>query len=285
MSRVVFVNGEYLPYEQSRVHIEDRGYQFADGVYEVFAVIENKLADYDAHMSRLLRSLSELNIKLPYSRKSIFFHISNIVKQNLISNGLIYLQISRGVASRDFKYPKNIKGSLVIIGKNIPSDEYADSFIKGIRISTTKDLRWKRVDIKSLNLLAPVLAKQSAYEKDCQESWLIDDDGFITEGSSSNAWIYIDNTLITRPVSNSILNGITRSTLIRGLKKRKIKYREAKFNLDDIKKANEAFITSATQHVMPVIKVDGIIIGKGVPGPRAQDFRAAYMESLKLTEL
>ena len=285
MSRVVFVNGEYLPYEQSRVHIEDRGYQFADGVYEVFAVIENKLADYDAHMSRLLRSLSELNIKLPYSRKSIFFHISNIVKQNLISNGLIYLQISRGVASRDFKYPKNIKSSLVIIGKNIPSGEYADSFIKGVRISTTKDLRWKRVDIKSLNLLAPVLAKQSAYEKDCQESWLIDDDGFITEGSSSNAWIYIDNTLITRPVSNSILNGITRSTLIRGLKKRKIKYREAKFNLDDIKKANEAFITSATQHVMPVIKVDGIKIGKGVPGPRAQDFRAAYMESLKLTEL
>ena len=285
MSRVVFVNGEYLPYEQSRVHIEDRGYQFADGVYEVFAVIENKLADYDAHMSRLLRSLSELNIKLPYSRKSIFFHISNIVKQNLISNGLIYLQISRGVASRDFKYPKNIKGSLVIIGKNIPSGEYADSFIKGVRISTTKDLRWKRVDIKSLNLLAPVLAKQSAYEKNCQESWLIDDDGFITEGSSSNAWIYIDNTLITRPVSNSILNGITRSTLIRGLKKRKIKYREAKFNLDDIKKANEAFITSATQHVMPVIKVDGIKIGKGVPGPRAQDFRAAYMESLKLTEL
>ena len=134
-------------------------------------------------------------------------------------------------------------------------------------------------------MLAPVLAKQSAYEKDCQESWLIDDDGFITEGSSSNAWIYIDNTLITRPVSNSILNGITRSTLIRGLKKRKIKYREAKFNLDDIKKANEAFITSATQHVMPVIKVDGIKIGKGVPGPRAQDFRAAYMESLKLTEL
>ena len=285
MSRVVFVNGEYLPYEQSRVHIEDRGYQFADGVYEVFAVIENKLADYDAHMSRLLRSLSELNIKLPYSRKSIFFHISNIVKQNLISNGLIYLQISRGVASRDFKYPKNIKSSLVIIGKNIPSGEYADSFIKGVRISTTKDLRWKRVDIKSLNLLAPVLAKQSAYEKDCQESWLIDDDGFITEGSSSNAWIYIDNTLITRPVSNSILNGITRSTLIRGLKKRKIKYREAKFNLDDIKKANEAFITSATQHVMPVIKVDGIKIGKGVPGPRAQDFRAAYMESIKLTEL
>ena len=192
MSRVVFVNGEYLPYEKSKVHIEDRGYQFADGVYEVFAVIDNKLADYDAHMNRLLRSLNELNMKLPYSRKSIFFHISNIVKQNLISNGLIYLQISRGVAPRDFKFPENVKSSLVIIGKSIPLEQYINSFEKGIRVSTTKDLRWKRVDIKSLNLLAPVLAKQSAYEKNCQESWLIDEDNFITEGSSSNAWIYID---------------------------------------------------------------------------------------------
>ena len=285
MSRFVFVNGEYLPYEESKVHIEDRGYQFADGVYEVFAVIENKLADYDAHMSRLLRSLSELNMKLPYSRKSIFFHISNIIKQNLISDGLVYLQISRGVASRDFKFPNNTKGSLVIIAKNTSLDQYTESFNKGISVSTTRDLRWKRVDIKSLNLLAPVLAKQSAYENNCQESWLIDDDNFITEGSSSNAWIYQDGTLITRPVSNSILNGITRSTLIRGLKNRKIKYKEAKFNLEDVKKSSEAFITSATQHVMPVVRVNNIKIGKGVPGPRALDFRAAYMESLKLTEL
>ena len=285
MSRIAFVNGQYLPYEKSKIHIEDRGYQFADGVYEVFAVIENKLADYDAHMSRLLRSLSELNMRLPYSRKSIFFHISNIVKQNLISNGLVYLQISRGVASRDFKFPNNTKSSLVIIAKNTSLDQYTESFNKGISVSTTKDLRWKRVDIKSLNLLAPVLAKQSAYEKNCQESWLIDDDNFITEGSSSNAWIYQDGTLVTRPVSNCILNGITRTTLIRGLKKRKIKYKEAKFNLEDIKKSSEAFITSATQHVMPVVRVNNIKIGKGVPGPRALDFRAAYMESLKLTEL
>ena len=285
MSRIAFVNGEYLPYEKSKVHIEDRGYQFADGVYEVFAVIENKLADYDAHISRLMRSLSELDMKLPYSKRSIFFHISNIVKQNLISNGLVYLQISRGVASRDFKFPYNTKSSLIIIGKCIPLDQYNNSFNKGIKVSTTRDLRWKRVDIKSLNLLAPVLAKQAAHEKDCQESWLIDDDNFITEGSSSNAWIYRNGTLITRPVSNSILNGITRSTLIKGLKKRKIKFKEDKFNLDDVKEASEAFITSATQHVMPVVKINNIKIGNGLPGPKAQDFRAAYMESLKLTEL
>ena len=285
MSRIAFVNGEYLPYEKSKVHIEDRGYQFADGVYEVFAVIENKLADYDAHISRLMRSLSELDMKLPYSKRSIFFHISNIVRQNLISNGLVYLQISRGVASRDFRFPYNTKSSLIIIGKCIPLDQYNDSFNEGIKVSTTRDLRWKRVDIKSLNLLAPVLAKQAAHEKDCQESWLIDDDNFITEGSSSNAWIYRNGTLITRPISNSILNGITRSTLIKGLKKRKIKFKEDKFNLDDVKEASEAFITSATQHVMPVVKINNIKIGNGLPGPKAQDFRAAYMESLKLTEL
>ena len=285
MSRIAFVNGEYLPYKKSKVHIEDRGYQFADGVYEVFAVIENKLADYDAHISRLMRSLSELDMKLPYSKRSIFFHISNIVKQNLISNGLVYLQISRGVASRDFKFPNNTKSSLIIIGKSISLDQYNNSFNEGIKVLTTRDLRWKRVDIKSLNLLAPVLAKQAAYENNCQESWLIDDNNFITEGSSSNAWIYRNGTLITRPVSNSILNGITRSTLIKGLKKRKIKFKEDKFNLDDVREASEAFITSATQHVMPVVKVNNIKIGNGLPGPKAQDFRAAYMESLKLTEL
>ena len=285
MSRVSFVNGMYLPHSKSKVHIEDRGYQFADGVYEVFAILDGYIVDYDDHIKRLMRSLSELNIDLPYSKKSIFFHISNIIKQNLIINGLIYLQITRGVSSRDFKFPKDVKSSLVIIGKNISFDQYDNTFKKGIYVSTTRDLRWKRVDIKSLNLLAPVLAKQTAFEKKSSESWLIDDDNFITEGSSSNAWIYSGGSLITRPVSNSILNGITRSTLIRALKTRKIKYKEAKFNLDDIKKSSEAFITSATQHVMPVVKVNNIKIGKGVPGPRAQDFRAAYMESLKLTEI
>ncbi len=285
MSRVAFVNGRYLPFSQSKVHIEDRGYQFADGVYEVFAVIDGKLVDYDAHLNRLMRSLSELKIKLPYSKKSILIHVSNIVKKNIVFNGLIYLQITRGVAPRDFKFPTNTKSSLIIMGKSIPLSQYNDAFNKGISVSTTKDLRWKRVDIKSLNLLAPVLAKQSAYEKKSQESWLIDKDKFITEGSSSNAWIYKNNTLITRPVSNSILNGITRSTLIKGLNKRKIKYKESKFNINDIKNADEAYITSATQHVMPVVKVNNIKIGSGLPGPRASDFRAAYMESLKLTEV
>ena len=285
MSRIAFVNGEYLPFEKSKVHIEDRGYQFADGVYEVFAVMNGMLADYEAHLNRLIRSLSEINIKIPLSKRALFIHISNIIKQNYVSNGLVYLQITRGVASRDFKFPKNIKSSLVIIAKNIPINAYEESFKKGIKVSTTNDIRWKRVDIKSLNLLPPVLAKQAASDLGSQESWMVDQDGFITEGSSSNAWIYCDNTLITRPATNSILSGITRQTLIRGLLKKKIKYKEKKFNLNDIKRASEAFITSATQHVMPVVKINNIKVGNGIPGPKANDFRSAYMESLKLTEI
>ena len=174
------------------------------------------------------------------------------------------------------------KSSIVIIGKVVSDNQLNNDFNKGIKVSTTNDLRWKRVDIKSLNLLPPVLAKQSAYKKGCQESWLVDENGFITEGSSSNAWILIKDTLITRPVSNSILSGITRSSLLKGLKKNKLKIKERKFNIKDIKNASEAYITSATQHVMPVIKIDNIKIGNGKPGKYANIFKNVYMESILL---
>ena len=282
MSRFSFVNGEYLPFYQSSIHIEDRGYQFADGVYEVFAVINDSIIDYDAHIKRLYRSLSELRIKTPLNKKALYFHIQNIRKVNLIKDGLIYLQITRGVSKRDFKFPKSSNSSIVIMGRIISFDDYNKSFNKGIKVSTTQDLRWKRPDIKSLNLLAPVLAKQFAYENGSQESWLVNEDGFITEGSSSNAWILINDTLITHPSTNSILTGITRESLLRGLKKNKLKFKERKFNIKDIRVAKEAFITSATQHVMPVIKIDNIKIGNGKPGPNASIFKKVYMESLKL---
>ena len=282
MSRIAFVNGQYKNFNNSMVHIEDRGFQFGDGVYEVFAVINNSIVDYDGHINRLFLSLSKLNIKPPISKKSLLFHIINIKNENLIEDGLIYLQITRGVSSRDFKFPLSTKSSIVIIGKIISDNHYNSSFKKGIKVCTTKDLRWKRVDIKSLNLLPPVLAKQSAYERGCEESWLVDEDGFITEGCSSNAWILIKDTLITRPVSNSILNGITRSSLIKGLKKNDLKIKERKFNFKDIKNASEAYITSATQHVMPVIKIDNLEIGNGKPGEYASVFKDAYMESILL---
>ena len=283
MSREVYVNGDYKNFKEAEVHVEDRGYQFADGVYEVFAILNSKIVDYEGHIKRLYRSLKELRITSPIQKKSYKFHINEIIKRNIIKDGLIYLQITRGVASRDFKFPKNSKSSIVIIGKNIPSNYYRNSFNKGIKVKTTKDLRWKRVDIKSLNLLPPVLAKQYAADNGCEEAWLLDEDGYITEGSSSNAWIVKNKTVITRPVSNSILNGITRTTLIKSLMKIGYKFTERKFNLNDIKNADEAFITSATQFVMPVVAVDNIKIGKGNVGEFVKIFKEIYFKYIDLS--
>ena len=282
MTRVVFLNGEYKDYGSALTHVEDRGYQFADGVYEVFSVKNGKLIDYSGHINRLSRSLNEIKIKYPINIRSILFHMRNIIRKNLIIDGLIYLQVTRGVAKRDFKFPKNLDSTITIIGNNIPIDEYDKTFENGIHVVTTKDLRWKRVDIKSLNLLAPVLAKQFANENNAQEAWLIDDNGFITEGSSSNAWVLIGKTLYTRPVSSSILNGITRKTLIKGLQKYGYSFKEKKFNLHDIKKSKEAYITSATQYVMPVVKINNKKIGDGKVGKFAKIFKEIYLESVQL---
>ena len=282
MSRVSYVNGDYCEHKESFVHVEDRGYQFADGVYEVFGIINNKIVDYDGHLKRLFKSLNEIRLSSPINKSAYYFHIKNLILKNKIKNGLIYLQITRGVAERDFKFPKNLKPSLVIIAKSLPDDQYEENFLKGISVKTTKDLRWKRVDIKTINLLAPVLAKQYAVDNNCQEAWLVDDDGFITEGCSSTAWILKKNVLYTTPLSNSILNGITRKSLIKGLKRNKLKFIEKKFNIIDIKEADEAFITSATQFVMPVIKVDNIKIGSGKVGKCAHTFKKAYMEAIQL---
>ena len=282
MSGISYVNGSYCEYKDSFVHIEDRGYQFADGVYEVFGVMNKKIVDYDGHINRLFRSLKEIRINSPINKSSYYFHIKRLIKINRIVDGLVYLQITRGVAERDFKFPVKTKSSLVMLAKSISMDTYDNNFNRGIKIKTIKDLRWKRVDIKTINLLAPVLAKQEAAEHSCQEAWLIDEDGFITEGSSSTAWILKKNILYTTPLSNSILNGITRHTLIKGLNKNKLKLIEKKFNMRDIKDADEAFITSATQFVMPVIKVDNIKIGSGKIGKYAHLFKNAYMEAIQL---
>ena len=283
MSRISYVNGNYCEHKDSYVHIEDRGYQFADGVYEVFGIINKKIVDYDGHINRLFRSLEEVRMNSPINKLSYYFHIKRLIKINRIDDGLIYLQITRGVAERDFKFPKNARPSLVMIGKGISLDTYDNIFKRGINVKTVKDLRWKRVDIKTINLLAPVLAKQEANDNHCQEAWLIDEDGFVTEGSSSTAWILKKNILYTTPLSNSILNGITRQSLIKGLKKNKLRLIEKKFNINEIKEADEAFITSATQYVMPVVSVDNFKIGNGKVGKYASIFSKAYMEAVKLS--
>ncbi len=282
MTREAFVNGQYKEFDNAMVHIEDRGYQFADGVYEVFAVIDKKIVDYDGHLNRLFRSLNEISLESPIVKEAYLFHIRNLIYKNNIKDGLIYLQITRGVAQRDFKFPKNVKSSIVITAKNISMESYHSKFENGIKVKTTADLRWKRVDIKTLNLLPPVLAKQKAIESGCEEAWMIDPDGYITEGSSSNAWILIKDKLITTPATTSILKGITRTSLIRALKKNNIKLVEKRFKKQDIENANEAFITSATQFVMPVIKVDNILVGKGKVGKYAYLFKDAYMGAIQL---
>ena len=283
MSRIVYLNGKYLDYASSKVHVEDRGYQFADGVYEVFAVINKKILDYNDHLNRLFVSMKAINIDSPINKKSYYYHIKNIIKKNLIHDGLIYLQVTRGVSPRDFKFPSNVKSSIVIIGRSLKVGAYENKFASGIRVKTVPDERWKRVDIKTINLLAPVLAKQYATDNKCEEAWLIDEKGFITEGSSSTAWILKKNTLYTTPLSKSILNGITRKSFIKGLKIHNLKLLERKFNFSDIKSADEAYITSATQLVMPVIKVDNIKIGNGKVGKNAHIFKKIYMEAVKLS--
>ena len=236
MSRVAYVNGNYLDFNKSLIHIEDRGYQFADGVYEVFNVSNSKLVDYDLHLKRLFRSLGELQIKSPISKNTFIYHIENIVRMNIITNGLIYLQITRGVAPRDHKFPKKQKSSIVITGRHSSEDEYENKFKKGIKVSTHEDIRWGRCDIKTISLLPNVLAKQDAHIKGASEAWLINKEGYITEGCASNAWILKkDNTLITHPSNNAILTGITRTSFIKGLKKHSIKFKEAKFKVKDIK--------------------------------------------------
>ena len=283
MSRVIFVNGQYRDYNKSNIHVEDRGYQFADGVYEVFTVINSSIVDYRQHLDRLYKSLSELKIKSPISKKAYIFHIKNIIRKNMIDNGTVYLQVTRGVEPRDFKYSKNIKSSITIIGKIIPENKFNHNIQNGINIVTTKDLRWKRCDIKSINLLPPVLAKQFAHENNAIEAWLLDDDDFVTEGSSSTAWILDkDNCLKTPSLKNNILPGITRETFLTGLKKNKIKFKEASFNLRDIKSAKEAFISSATTFVTPVNKVNNIKIGNGKPGKFAPIFLDIYKKAIKL---
>jgi D-alanine transaminase len=283
LSRVIFVNGQYCDYNKSNIHVEDRGYQFADGVYEVFTVINSSVVDYAQHLDRLYKSLSELKIKSPISKKTYIFHIRNIIRKNMINNGTVYLQVTRGVEPRDFKYSKNIKSTITIIGKIIPENKFNYNIQNGINIVTTKDLRWKRCDIKSINLLPPVLAKQFAHENNAIEAWLLDDDDFVTEGSSSTAWILDkNNCLKTASLMNNILPGITRETFLTGLKKNKIKFKEASFNLRDIKSAKEAFISSATTFVTPVNKVNNIKIGNGKPGKFAPIFLDIYKKAIKL---
>lgn len=278
MSRIIYVNGQYLPAREACVHVEDRGYQFADGVYEVCEVQGGRLVDAPRHLTRLQRSLNELRIALPMSVASITFILKEVVRRNRLNYGIVYLQITRGVARRDHAFPSQpISPSIVVTAKSLNESKNAETAAKGIAVITTPENRWPRVDIKSTSLLPNVLAKQEARERGAYEAWYVDRDGCVTEGSSSNAWIITkDGKLVTRQADSGILSGITRAVLMQVASALQLRLEERAFTPDDAAGAAEAFVTSATQLVMPVVTIDGKPIGDGTPGPLSKRLREEF---------
>ncbi len=277
MTRIVYVNGRYWPYAAAHVHAEDRGFQFADAVYEVCEVRGGRLIDETRHMQRLARSLAALGMVQPLSSGAFSRVLREVVRRNRVSDGLVYLQVSRGAHPRNFTFPGAHVGPTVVCLARASSPGREDAAATGIAVKTASDIRWARRDIKTVMLLPSVLAKEAARAADAQEAWFVDADGFITEGASSNAWIVDhEGRLVTRQVDQAILSGITRATLIDLLKRENIELVERRFSVAEAKAAREAFLTSATNIVMPVVAIDGVPIGNGGPGLLTLRLRAEF---------
>ncbi|MCO6050575.1 D-amino-acid transaminase [Mesorhizobium sp. RP14(2022)] len=280
MPRIAYVNGRYLPHNQASVHIEDRGYQFADGVYEVCEVARGFIVDRKRHLDRLDRSLGELSIAWPIRRPVLEMVMGEVVRRNHVTNGLVYLQVTRGVAPRDHVFPKpGTPSSLVITSKRTDPKAGNDRAEKGISVITVPENRWDRVDIKSVGLLPNVLARQAAKEKGAYEAWFVDSDGTVKEGAATNAWIVTkDGTLVTRPAEHGILRGVTRTTLFDLARQEGLRIEERGFTVDEALAAREAFITAATTLVMPVVEIDGRTVANGHPSSIALSLRKAFFD-------
>jgi D-alanine transaminase len=278
MSRIAYVNGRYLPFAQAKIHIEDRGYQFGDGVYEVCEVRGGRLIDERRHLERLKRSLGELRIRMPVSTSALGVIMREVVARNRIGYGIVYLQITRGVARRDHAFPsREVQPSVVVTARTLNQVRNEALAQQGIAVVTILDNRWDRVDIKTIGLLPNVLARQAALERGARDAWFVDAHGRVTEASSANVWIVTSNgTLITRHADNAILRGITRTVLFDTIRAEGLTVEERAFTLEEAYGAREAFITSASQIVLPVVRVDDRIIGDGKPGPVAIALRRAY---------
>ncbi len=277
MPRYAYVNGQYLRHETAAVHIEDRGFQFADGVYEVVTVQHGRLVDEDGHIARLGRSLGELRIDWPVSERALRMIMRQLIRRNRLRDGIVYMQITRGTAPRDFRFPDQAAPSLVLTTRRMDLDP-RPRIDAGIAVITIPDIRWKRRDIKSVSLLPQVMGKQQAAEAGAQEAWQVDEDGQVTEGCSSNAWIVTaDGRLVTRNPTNLILNGITRQSVLRLAGEAGLTFEERSFSVEEAMQATEAFITSATTYVMPVTRIDGRAVGDGRPGPLSRRLRDSYV--------
>ncbi|MEM7719512.1 MAG: D-amino-acid transaminase [Pseudomonadota bacterium] len=277
MSRTVYVNGAYLPEEEATISIFDRGFLFADGVYEVTSVLGGKLIDFDGHATRLERSLGELEMASPVTADELLEIHRELVAQNELTDGLIYLQITRGAADRDFAYPEGATPSIVLFTQSKPGLAESPKAKVGMKVISIEDQRWGRRDIKTVQLLYPSMGKMAAKKAGADDAWMIED-GFVTEGTSNNAYIVKDGAIITRHLGNEILHGITRAAVLRFAREAQMKVEERSFTLDEAKTADEAFITSASTFVMPVVEIDGGAIGTGTPGPVASRLREIYLE-------
>jgi len=280
MGRIAYVNGRFVPQGEAMVHIEDRGYQLADAVYEVWALFGGKLADAEGHFARLERSLSELSIPMPMSRRALTLVLREAVRRNRVREGTVYLQVSRGVAPRDHAFPEGeVRPAVVITVKQVDRAAVEARAAKGIAVVTTPENRWGRCDIKTVGLLPNALAKQKAKEAGAGEAWFVDELGFVTEGAASNAWILdAEGRLRTRDTNANILRGITRRTLMDVLAAEGLSVDERPFTPDEAVAAKEAFVTGAGALVLPVVAVDGKPVGDGRPGPLAMRLRRLYIE-------
>jgi D-alanine transaminase len=277
MSRIVYVNGNYLPEEEATVSIFDRGFLFADGVYEVTAVVDGKILEFDGHVARLERSLGEVGMSMPVSADELLAIHRELVARNDLQEGAIYLQITRGAADRDFAYPKDVPQTMVLFtqAKSLVDSPLA---ARGLKVISVDDIRWGRRDIKTVQLLAPCMAKMAAKAEGKDDAWMVQD-GVVTEGTSNNAYIITkEGTIVTRNLSNSILPGITRASVLKLAEEKGMTVEERAFTIEEAKEAAEAFVTAATTFVCPVVEIDGVEISGGKPGPVVTRLKELYIE-------
>ena len=281
MSRIAYVNGQYVPHQDAAVHIEDRGYQFADGVYEVFAVHQGRMVGEQGHMDRLAHSLGELRIDWPMSARALGVIIHEVSRRNRVRDGLIYLQITRGVARRDHSFPDNTESALVVTARRMPPLD-KEQLRKGVGVITIPDIRWQRHDIKSVSLLPNIIGKQQAREAGAYEAWMVNNEGMITEGTASNAWIVTkDGELVTHNASHAILNGITRLSVLEAAVAAGVPFSERAFSVEEAMQAKEAFVTSSTSHVKAVTSIDGHSIGNGHIGELTSRMLDLYVDFIE----
>ena len=284
MTRTVYVNGDYLPENEARISIFDRGFLFADAVYEVTSVLDGKLIDFDGHAVRLERSLNELDMASPCSKEELLDIHRKLVELNGIEEGLVYLQVTRGSeGDRDFVFPSDdTPPSLVLFTQNKPGLADSPAAAKGAKIISIEDIRWGRRDIKTVQLLYPSMGKMMAKKAGADDAWLVED-GYVTEGTSNNAYYVKNGKIVTRPLSNDILHGITRKAVLRLAEEAQMQIEERLFTIEEAKAADEAFTTSASAFVMPVVEIDGVQLGDGTPGPVAKRLREIYLEESRKT--